>query len=116
MVKDGKGNYEHGAYEIMVVKQIDITKIVILILLVIAVIGLTLIAKDSIKLINQHKVYEQYEAQLISLQKQEEDKQAEMEAKQEKIRQERIPQLTEERKKQYEKHLSFRNQKSISYF
>lgn len=108
MIKDGRNNDEQGAYEIMVVKQIDITKRVILIFLVIVVIGLVLIAKNSIKLINQYKLYEQYEAQLISLQKQEEDKQAQIEAMQERIRQERIPKLTEERKKQYEKHLSFR--------
>ncbi len=113
MVRDGKDNY--NIYKITPDKQIDITKIVITILLVVLVIGLILIAKNSIELINQHKVYEQYETQLVALQKQEEEKQAKIEAEQERIRQERIPQLTEERKKQYEKSLSLRNQKSISY-
>ena len=113
MVRDGKNDYD--IYKIKNDKQLDITKIVIIILLVGVVIGLILIAKNSISLINKHKAYEQYEAQLTALQKQKEEEQAKIEAEKEKIRQERIPQLTEERKKQYGKPLSFRNQKSISY-
>lgn len=112
MVRDGKDDYD--IYKINNDKQLDITKIVIIVLLIVVVIGLILIAKNSIELMNQHKAYEQYEAQLTALQKQKEEEQAEIEAEQEKIKQSRIPQLTEERKKQYGKLVSFRNEKSIS--
>lgn len=114
MIKDENDGYD--IYKITPDKQLNIKKIIIIVLLVVIVIGLILTMKNSIELINQHKIYEQYEAQLAALQKQEEDKQAEIEREKEKIRQERIPNLTQQRKKQYGKPLSFRNQKSIPNF
>lgn len=73
-------------------KHINSKKIAILVLIVIVAIGLIMIARNSIEIINQHKVYEQYESQLTALAKQEEQKQAELE----KRKQEKIPQLTQE--------------------
>ena len=74
MLKDRK--YDYDIYKITTKEQLDVKKIGILILLAIVVICLVIIVKNSIELINQHKVYKQYEAQLLALQKQEEDKQA----------------------------------------
>ena len=54
-----------------------------------------MIAKNSIAIIKQYKIYEQYEMQLAVLQKQEKEKVAKIE----KEKQEKIPKLTQERKK-----------------
>lgn len=75
-------------------KHLNTKKIAILLLIVIVVVGLIMIAKNSIEVIKQHKVYEQYEAQLATLAKQEENRQAEIEGK----KQERTPKLTQEGK------------------
>lgn len=115
MVRDGNDD-DDDIYKINIKEHLDIKKIVILILMIVVVIGLSMVAKKSIEIMNQHKVYKQYEAQLATLKKQEEDKQVkqeEIKKEQERIRQERTPKLTQERKKQYGKHISFRNQKSI---
>lgn len=113
MVIDENNNY--SIYMITASKPIStkqILKIVILILLVFILIGLLMIAKNSISMIREYKIYEQYETQLAVLQKQERERQAKLE----KRKQEKMPKLTQERKKQYGKYLSFRNQKSILDF
>lgn len=87
--------------------QLNIQKICIIILIIIVTIGLIMVIKNSVEIMKQHKVYEQYEAQIIALKKQEEDKKAAIEREKEKIREEKIPKLTQKRKRQYGKHLSF---------
>lgn len=91
----GEGNY--NIYQITTKSRLDTKKIIILILMIIVIIGLIMIAQNSIEIVKRHKVYEQYEAQIIALKKQEEDRKAEIEREQERIRQEKIPKLTEER-------------------
>lgn len=97
MVRDGNEIYD--ICKIKTERQINIKRILIMLLIILVVIGLIIIAKNSIKIIKQHKVYEQYEAQLIALKEQEEKKQIEIEREQERIRQERNPQLTQERQR-----------------
>lgn len=100
MIKEGNDNY--GIYQITIYKQSNTKKIVILNLLVIVLIILIMIAKNSIEIINQYKIYQQYETQLLALQKQEEDKQVKIRKKQEEMKQNRIPQLTQEGKNNLE--------------
>lgn len=71
-------------------------KIVILaVLTIVVVILLILVAKNANEIIKQERIYRQYEAQIIALAKQEQDKQMEIE----KSKQERLPKLTRRRKK-----------------
>lgn len=97
MVRDENSNEE--IYLMPTKKQLNIKKITILVLIIITVIGLSIIIRNSVEIIKQHKVYEQYEAQIMALKKQEEDKLAEIEKK----RQEKIPKLTEQGKNNIEK-------------
>lgn len=90
-------------------KQITYKKIIIFILLIIVTIELAMVAYNAIEIIKQHKVYEQYEAQLAALEKQEEIKQAQIE----KRMQEKMPKLTRRRKKKHRKHIPFKHKKSI---
>lgn len=113
MLIDENNNY--NIYMTLADKQLNTKEIVttvILILLVFILIGLIMIAKNSISIISEYKIYEQYETQLAVLQKQEEERLAEIERK----RQEKIPKLTQERKKQYREYLSFRNEESLFNF
>lgn len=95
MVIDRNDNY--SLYMITTDKRSDTKKIVVLVLLLLVLIGLIIIAKNSIEVINQHKIYEQYEAQLMALQKHEEDRKIQIEKK----KQEKKPiiTLTQERKR-----------------
>ena len=80
-------------YKITITEEhINKKKIGILVLIILIAIGLIIVAKNAILIIEQNKVYKQYEAQLVGLIQQEEAKQAEIERK----RQEKIPQLTQE--------------------
>lgn len=97
MVEEGREIY--NIYKIDTKRKLNVKKVILVILLIICVIGLVLLARNSIEIIKQHKVYEQYEAQVIYLQKQEEEKQAKIKEAQEKAKQEKLPKLTEERKK-----------------
>lgn len=82
-------------YQMIVIKEhLNIKKVVLLVLIVIVIIELVFVAKNSIIIISQHKVYEQYEAQLVALAKQEEYQKEQLEKK----RQEKIPKLTQEGK------------------
>lgn len=94
MIIDGKNNY--SIYKITTRRQHNIKKIIILILLFFIVIGLIMITKNSIDIINRYKVYQQYESQLVVLQEQK-NNEIEIEKEQKKIKQDRIPQLTQER-------------------
>ena len=65
-------------YDIKIInKPINNKKMAILILLIVVAMELILVAKNAIAIIQQHKVYKQYEAQIIAISKQEEDKKAE---------------------------------------
>ena len=90
-------------------KQITNKKIIICILLIIVTIELAMVANNAIEIIKQHKIYEQYEAQLATLQKQEEMKQAQIKKRME----EKMPKLTRRRAKKHRKHISLRHKKSI---
>lgn len=111
MLIDRNGKY--NVYQITTKSQLDVKKIIILILMIIVIIGLIMIAGNSMEIVTRNKVYKQYEAQLIALKKQEEDRKAEIERERERIRQEKIPKLTEKRKGKYGKYLSLRNQESF---
>ncbi len=75
-------------------EHINIKKVAIIILIIGVIMGLIVISKNIVEIIKQHKVFKQYESQLIALNKEEEDKQAQIAKKQ----QEKIPKLTEEGK------------------
>lgn len=108
-------NNDYSIYMITAEKPINTRQIVttvILILLVFILIGLIMIAKNSLSIISEHKIYEQYETQVAVLQKQEQERQAKIEKK----KQEKMPKLTQKRERQYRKYLSFRNKKSIFDF
>ncbi len=93
MIRDEvKNNY---IYDIQKDKKIIRIKILILIIMFCILIALILIARNSIIAINEYKVYKEYQNQLVAMQKQEEEKQAQIEKEKERIRQERIPKLTQ---------------------
>lgn len=75
-------------------EHINIKKVAIIILIIGVIMGLIVVSKNIVEIIKQHKVFKQYESQLIALNKEEEDKQAQIAKKQ----QEKIPKLTEEGK------------------
>ena len=114
MIRDG--NDKENIYKINIKEHLDSRKIMILVLMIVVLIGLIMVAEKSMEIIKQHKVYEQYEAQQIALKKQEEDRKAKIEREQERIRQEKIPKLTQKRKRQYGEYLSFRNEESFFNF
>ncbi len=91
MVKDKEDDMD--IYKISINVPINKKKIIIMFFIFLIIIGLFIIAENSINLIKQHKVYEQYQAQLATLQQQEKEKQIELEKK----RQEKIPKLTQQR-------------------
>lgn len=100
MVDDSKG-YELDLYEIETSPKIDKKKIFIIIIIIILFLCICLIVKNTRNIIEGHKVYKQYEEQINSI-KQEEIRLAE---EAERKRQEKIPKLTEERKKKYPKNI-----------
>lgn len=115
MVIDENDDYDYNIYLTTVQKQTrtkEIVTTIIVILLIFILIGLIMIAKNSINIISEYKIYEQYEIQVAVLQKQEQERQAKIEKK----KQEKMPKLTQERKRQYRKYLSFRNEKGIFNF
>lgn len=74
----------------------DTKKIAMLVALtILVIILLILVARNASEIIKQEKLYRQYEAQIIALAKQEQDKQMEIQ----KRKQERLPKLTRRRKK-----------------
>lgn len=93
MIKEENECYD--IYKIDIKNQLNIKKIILILLIILVLIGLIMLAEKSAEIIKQHKVYKQYEAQAIALQKQEEYEQAKIEKQKEKMRQERIPKLTQ---------------------
>lgn len=104
MVRDEKNEYM--AYDIYHIttpkKHLNIRKVILVIAIPIVFIELMMLANKSVQIIDQHKVYQQYEGQVLALQKQDEDRKAQIEAEKERIRKERLPQLTEEGKNNME--------------
>lgn len=76
-------------------KRNKIQKILIMIFLLITMILLILIMQNILQVLQRNKEYKQYEAQLLEIKKQEEERQAQIAAEKERIRQERIPKLTD---------------------
>lgn len=76
-------------------KRNKIQKILIMIFLLITIILLILIMQNILQVFQRNKEYKQYEAQLLEIKKQEEEKQAQIASEKERIRQERIPKLTD---------------------
>lgn len=73
-------------------------KVILTILIIFVAIGLFIALNNVIRSIKSYNDYKQYEAQLQLIQQQEEEKKAKIEAEKERIRQERIPKLTQVRK------------------
>lgn len=96
MVRE-ENNY--SLYQVVSIDKQFHIRIAIIILLLMIMIGLLMIAKNSIEIIDEYKIYQQYEAQLLALQKQEEDKQVEIAKRRQIIEQTKKIILTQERKK-----------------
>lgn len=92
-------------YRIDVDKKLDKKKILVLGLCIIILIILIFIINYSIKVINGYKVYKQYETQLVSIKYQEQEKQNKINSEEERKRQEKIPKLTEKRKRKHSKYI-----------
>lgn len=93
MVKD---EYDiNDIYKIDIKDKLDKRKVLIIIFSVIALILIYIVALKSIQIMNQNKIYKQYEFQIMALQKAEQDRIAQIEAEKERIRKERNPNLTE---------------------
>lgn len=98
MIKD-RG--EFNIYKIETPNKINKKKVLIPIMCIGILICLIIIIKNSITIMNGHKVYKQYEAQLQSINFQEKEKQAKKEAEEKRIKEERLPKLTQTRKTKY---------------
>lgn len=96
MVRDEESKEE--IYLVTTEKQLNRKKVGIIIIIIVTLIALILTTNNIGKIIKQHKVYEQYEAQILVLKKQEEDKLAQIEKK----KQEKMPKLTQEGRKNIE--------------
>lgn len=84
-------------------RKIDNIKVAVIILCICTLSCLILIVKNSITMINGYKVYKQYELQVQAIAYQEQQNVAEIEN--ERKKQEKIPKLTDERKKKYRKYI-----------
>ena len=76
-------------------KKIKIQKIAIIILIIVIILCLLMIGQNILQIIQRNKQYQEYEQQLVMLQKQEAEKLEQIEGEKEKIKQEKIPKLTD---------------------
>lgn len=95
MLNDKENEYQLNIYKIETNQKLDKKKIILVILIIVAFICVILIQKNISKTIEEYKVYKQYEAQVESINHQAEEKIKAEEAKKEKERQEKLPNLTE---------------------
>lgn len=95
MLNDKENEYQLDIYKIETKQKLDKKKIILVILIIVAFICVILIQKNISKTIEEYKVYKQYEAQVESINRQAEEKIKAEEAKKEKERQEKLPNLTE---------------------
>lgn len=103
MVNDDE--YQVNIYKLNVNQKLDKRKILIIILIILSFLCMILTGNYITKIVKEYKVYKQYEAQLNSIQHQEEEKKIKISEEAERQRQERIPKLTEVRKKKHGKYL-----------
>lgn len=92
MVKDEE---KLNVYEFNNKKKIELKKIFIILIFIIFLICVCFTTKNIIVIINEHKAYKQYEAQLNTLKHQEEERQRKLAEEQERIKKERNPVLTD---------------------
>lgn len=97
-MEDGKERLDELEY-VIEEHKLNKKKVLFVILCIIILILLILTIKYCIRTMEEYKVFKQYEAQLQSIQHQEQEKQAKIQAEKERKRQEKIPKLTEVRKK-----------------
>lgn len=95
MLNDKENEYQLDIYKIETKQKLDKKKIILVILIIVAFICVILIQKNISKTIEEYKVYKQYKAQVESINHQAEEKIKAEEAKKEKERQEKLPNLTE---------------------
>ena len=93
MVRDEDGV---NVYEFDNSKKFDFKKIFVIVCLIIFLICTIITVNNIIVIINEHKAYEQYEAQLNALKHQEEERQRKLAEEQERIKKERNPVLTDQ--------------------
>ena len=93
MVRDEDGV---NVYEFDNSKKFDLKKIFVIVCLIIFLICTIITVNNIIVIINEHKAYEQYEAQLNALKYQEEERRRKLAEEQEKIKKERNPVLTDQ--------------------
>lgn len=103
MLNDKENEYQLDIYKIETKQKLDKRKIILVILIIVAFICVILIQKNISKTIEEYKVYKQYEAQVESINHQAEEKIKAEEAKKEKERQEKLPNLTESGKENISK-------------
>ena len=101
MIKQHDEDYNfYETKDMQIYEKLNIKKVILLILMILVFIGLIFIVKNSLRMIDNTKVYEQYKLQLDVLENDEKYKQSEIEKQkkeeEEKIRKEKLPQLTDE--------------------
>ncbi len=84
---------------------INNVKVVLIAVCICILMYLIFIINQSIIIINGYKVYKQYEIQVQAMEYQEQQKRAEIGTEEGRIRQEKIPELTEKRKRKYRKYI-----------
>lgn len=82
-------------YKVDTSRKLNKTKVLIVILSLIAVILMIFIALHIIDIYKNYKVFKQYESQAIQIQQEQEEKLRKEEEEKERIRQERLPKLTD---------------------
>ena len=97
MVKDEQ-EQEFNIYKINTKEKYNKNKILVVLLMILSLILVLLILINVKRIIDNYKVYKEYEAQIITLKQAEEKKKEE----QEKIRQAKLPKLTDEGKQNVE--------------
>lgn len=86
---------KYSIYEIETNNKLDIKKVAIIIMIIIITIGLIFCIIYGVDLIKKYNQYKEYEARLIAQKQEEERKKSVVEAEKERLRQEKIPKLTD---------------------
>ena len=60
-------------YQMSKINKLDIRKIIIFLFIIAIIITLIMIAQNSIKVIDDYKIYQEYQAQLATMKKEEEE-------------------------------------------
>lgn len=110
MVKDED---KFNVYEFNNKKKIDVKKTFIIIIFIIFLVCAFFTTKNIIVIVNEHKAYKQYEAQLNALKHQDEERKRKLAEEQERIKKERNPVLTDEGRKNIEN--IYKSDKKVAY-